>query len=134
MGESQLHQFLKQTAVRSLEAEGFTTYLEPDWSPISLLDWVSYRPDVFAVRRCCDTDEYAFVECETKPHTSRILDKSTNTIKIQARLMRRTLKRMILTIHSGTIGCLDLKMRRYWGIWLANKVNGEVEVIRMLES
>jgi hypothetical protein len=120
MAESQLHRFLKQTAIERLEAGGFRTYLEPDWSPLDLVSWQEYRPDIFGIREEGGLDEYAFVECETKPETNRILRKKVRLILIQSRLLRQTQRRMILTVPRHTLGTFDLRIRKFWEIWLVD--------------
>lgn len=113
MSESRLHTSLKEVVEEALRNDGFSTYVEPEWPPVNLVSWWGYRPDVFGVRRYTDSDEYAFVECETKPRFTRILEKKTTSIVVQSRLLANTHKRLILAIPSGTLRMLNMKVRRF---------------------
>ncbi len=132
MRESDRHRFLKEAAVRVLEQEGFTIYLEPGWSPIEFLKWSRYRPDILAARRRGENNDYRLVECETKPRLRRILAKNTGSISVQATLLGKTQISKVLVIPTGTLKALDMKIRRNWTIWLINTKSGEIK--RTIES
>ncbi len=124
MAESELHRFLKEASVKALREDGFTTYTEPEWSSVQFLTWRSYGPDILGIRNSNGTDEYAFVECETKPRPKRILAKNTVSIGVQTKLMKDTRSRLILTIPNGTLRGLDMGIRRDWELWAVDRLSG----------
>ncbi|MFQ6011905.1 MAG: hypothetical protein ACE5KG_07015 [Nitrososphaerales archaeon] len=127
MTESDLHRLLKAAAIRVLKRQDFNIYLEPEWSPLELLAWARYRPDILAARRMGEGNDYALVECEIKPRLQRILAKNTQSITVQATLRGRTKLSKILVIPSGTLKALDMKIRRNWTIWVVSPGTGEVK-------
>ena len=48
--ETQLHKSLKNTVANELKNRKYSIYFEPLESPINLLWWHSYRPDVLAIK------------------------------------------------------------------------------------
>ncbi|MBI4258368.1 MAG: hypothetical protein HY619_05385 [Thaumarchaeota archaeon] len=129
MAESYLHRILKAVSMRTLRENSYTIYPEPEYSPIQYLSWFSYRPDIFGVRSVEGADEYAFVECETKPRMKRILSKNYLSISVQSRLAKETRSRMILAIPTGTLRNLDTKIRERWEIWIINQRLGETDTM-----
>ncbi len=127
MTESDLHKLLKAAATRVLMQQGFTIYLEPEWSPLELLAWARYRPDILAARRTGEGNDYALVECETKPRLRRILAKNTQSITVQATLGGSTKVSKVLVIPAGTLKALDMKIRKDWTIWIVSPRSGEVK-------
>ena len=123
VAESELHRFLKRAAAETLEEQGFTIYFEPEWSPVDLLEWQNYRPDIFGIKSERRVDEYAFVECETNPNPKRILKKNVASIAIQTRLMRKTKSRKILAIPTTKADSLDSSVRTLWEVWAIEKPN-----------
>jgi hypothetical protein len=129
MAESQIHLFMKNAVSEALRNDDFMTYMEPDTPPFDSVTWGAYRPDVLGVKHCDSFDAYAFAECETKPRINRILAKKTASIIVQSRLLKRTQRRLILAIPSGTLKILDMQVRRWWEIWIVNKHSGIVSII-----
>ena len=117
VAESGLHRFLKRAVAQTLQEQGFSIYFEPEWSPIDLLEWERYRPDIFGIKSRHRVDEYAFVECETNPSSRRILKKNVASIAIQTRLLRKTKSRKILAVPRTKVESLDSSVRKLWEVW-----------------
>jgi len=126
MTESGLHLFMKQVAVDALNEEGFLTFLEPEYPPVDHVRWANYRPDIFGVKRTDETDEYVFVECETRPASSLLTRKKISSITVQRELLREANQRLILAIPAGRLRALDMKLRSRWELWLISSRSGEI--------
>ena len=129
MGESNLHIFLKKRAIDYLSQEGYFTYLEPAWSPVSYVQWQNYRPDILGVKIHPTCSEYAFVECETRPRLERISKKKTASITLQSKLTGPTHLRLILAVPTGTLRALNMRVRRRWEIWIIDQISGAINKI-----
>ena len=134
MVESNLHIFLKKRAIEYLTQYGYSTYLEPAWSPVPYVQWQNYRPDILGVKIHPTCSEYAFVECETRPRLKRISKKRTASITFQSKLTGPTHLRLILAIPTGTLRALNLRVRRHWEIWIIDYVSGAINKIDRLDS
>lgn len=129
MAESHLHRLLKAASMRTLREDGYSIYPEPEHSPLQYLSWNSYRPDIFGMKSLNGVDEYAFVECETRPRLKRILSKNYISITVQTQLARYTRNRMVLAIPTGTLRNLDTSIRKHWEIWIINQRFGRIETM-----
>lgn len=125
--ESALHRSMKERASRELEREGYSVFFEPPSSPSRFMSWGAYRPDVFGVRTGAETQDYALVECETRPSGRRLGSKDFRSVRLQAQLNREPALRMILVIPRGTLGRLEPSLRLTWETW----VFGEGGVLRL---
>jgi hypothetical protein len=126
--ESELHGLLKQAARCELEKEGYDLYLEPSESPVNVLSWTHYRPDVLGLT-CQETEfELAIIECETNPTVRRLIEKRLKIrrqICFQKRLDQKNLFRLLLVIPPGTLRKVNTcSVRKLWEIWIVdNKGN-----------
>lgn len=118
MGESVLHLRMKETASRELEEEGYSVFFEPPYAPSRFLTWASYRPDLFGIRARAGVQEYALVECETRPSTRRLAAKNFRSVEIQTRLNSDLSLRRILVVPRGTLASLDSSVRCSWETWI----------------
>jgi hypothetical protein len=118
MGESVLHLHMKESASRALADEGYSVFFEPPYAPSKFLTWVSYRPDLFGMRGSAGRQEYALVECETRPSCRRLASKNFGSVVVQARLNSDLSLRRILVVPRGTLACVDSSMRRSWETWI----------------
>lgn len=73
--EGQLHKLHKDTVAKELQKQNYTIYCEPLESPLKLLWWHSYRPDILAIRQSDSIQKVVLVECETNPNRKRVLTK-----------------------------------------------------------
>jgi hypothetical protein len=118
MGESILHRRMKESVSRELADEGYSVFQEPSHAPSRFMSWVSYRPDLFGIRASAERQEYAFVECETKPSGRRLAAKNFRSVDVQTRLNSEMSLRRILVVPRGTLACLDSSVRRTWEMWV----------------
>ena len=116
--ESILHLRMKESVSRELADEGYTLFFEPPYAPSRFLTWASYRPDIFGIRACAEKQEYALVECETRPSSRRLASKNFRSLDVQTRLNSDLSLRRILVIPRGTLANLDSSVRRYWEAWI----------------
>ena len=121
MGESTLHLRMKESVSRELLDEGYSVFFEPPYAPSSFLSWVSYRPDLFGIRRSPGRQEYALVECETRPSARRLASKNFLSLDVQTRLDSDLFLRRILVVPRGTLARLDPSVRRSWETWIYEK-------------
>ncbi len=129
MVESNLHLYLKKRAIDYLSQDGYSTYLEPAWSPVPYVQWQNYRPDILGVKIYPSFSEYAFVECETRPRLERISRKKTDSIVLQSKLTGPTHLRLILAVPTGTLRALNMRVRRHWEIWIIDYLSGAISKI-----
>ncbi len=129
MVESNLHLYLKKRAIHYLSQDGYSTYLEPAWSPVPYVQWQNYRPDILGVKIYPSFSEYAFVECETRPRLERISKKKTASITLQSKLTGPTNLRLILAVPTGTLHALSMRVRRHWEIWIIDYLSGAISKI-----
>ena len=109
---------MKQSVSRELAEEGYSVFFEPPYAPSRFLSWVSYRPDLFAIRASSGMQEYALVECETRPSGRRLASKNFRSVDVQTRLNSDLSLRRILVVPRGKLACLDTSVRRSWETWI----------------
>ena len=118
MGESILHHRMKESVSRELVGEGYSIFEEPPYAPSRFMSWVSYRPDLFGIRASAERQEYALVECETRPSGRRLAAKNFRSVDVQTRLNSELSLRRILVVPRGTLAGLDSSVRRSWETWI----------------
>ena len=118
MGESVLHLSMKESASKELTGEGYSVFFEPPYAPSRFLSWASYRPDLFAIRASAGKQEYALVECETRPSGRRLASKNFRSVDVQTRLNSVLSLRRILVVPRGTLSSLDPSVRLSWETWI----------------
>ncbi len=118
MGESTLHHRMKERVSQQLAEEGYEVFFEPLFSPSRFLSWVSYRPDLFGVKASDERQEYALVECETRPSGKRLASKNFRSLEVQTRLNQVLSVRRILVVPRGRLGSLESSVRRSWETWI----------------
>jgi len=123
MPESQLHRDMKAVVASELTKEGYQVVEEPLWPPNRLVAWEAYRPDLLGIAQTDSREEYALVECETRPTTKRLLAKNIWRVELQASIDRQPRLRRILVVPRGKLGALDPKLRRSCEIWVADKAD-----------
>jgi hypothetical protein len=118
MGESVLHLRMKESVSRELAEEGYSVFFEPPYAPSKFLTWVSYRPDLFGIRASPGRQEYALVECETRPSGRRLASKNFRSVDVQTRLNSDLSLRRILVVPRGKLAGVDPSVRRSWETWI----------------
>ena len=118
MGESLLHLRMKESVSRELAEEGYSVFFEPQFAPSRFLSWASYRPDLFGIRASTGRQEYALVECETRPSGRRLESKNFRSVDVQTRLNSDLTVRRILVVPRGTLAGVDSSVRRDWETWI----------------
>lgn len=118
MGESVLHRDMKGRVSRELEEEGYSVFFEPPYSPSRFLRWDAYRPDLLGIKTRAGLQEYALVECETRPSGRRLASKNLRSVEVQTRLNLELSVRLILVIPRGTLGRVDTMVRLSWETWI----------------
>ena len=118
MGESELHPRMKESVSKELAEEGYAVFFEPSYAPCRFLSWVAYRPDLFAMRAKTGMQEYALVECETRPSGRRLASKNFRSVDVQTRLNCDLSLRRILVVPRGTLARLDPSVRLSWETWI----------------
>ena len=109
---------MKESVSRELVDEGYSVFFEPPYAPSRFLTWVSYRPDLFGIRASPGRQEYALVECETRPSGRRLASKNFMSLDVQTRLNSDLSLRRILVVPRGTLACLDPSVRLTWETWI----------------
>jgi hypothetical protein len=109
---------MKESAWRELIEEGYSVFFEPPYAPSRFLSWASYRPDLFGMRGGAARQEYAFVECETRPSGRRLASKNFRSIEVQTRLNAEMSVRRILVVPRGTLASVDSSVRLSWETWI----------------
>ncbi len=112
---------MKESVSRELLDEGYSVFFEPPYAPSRFLSWVSYRPDLFGIRGSPGRQEYALVECETRPSARRLASKNFLSLDVQTRLDSDLSLRRILVVPRGTLSRLDPSVRRSWETWIYEK-------------
>jgi hypothetical protein len=118
MGESVLHLRMKESVSRELSEEGYSVFIEPSFAPSRFLTWASYRPDLFGIRASAGRQEYALVECETRPSSRRLASKNFRSVDVQTRLNSDLSLRRILVVPRGKLAGVDPSVRRSWETWI----------------
>ena len=109
---------MKESVSRELERGGIRRLFEPPYAPSRFLSWASYRPDLFGIRASAGRQEYAFVECETRPSGRRLASKNFRSVDVQTRLNSDLSLRLILVVPRGTLARVDSSVRRSWEMWI----------------
>lgn len=109
---------MKEMVSRELTKEGYAVFYEPPYSPSRFMTWASYRPDLFGIRSSAGRQEYALVECETRPSGRRLASKNFKSVDIQTRLDDDLCVRRILVVPRGKLSNLESSVRRYWETWI----------------
>src|SRR6267143_2846270 len=112
---------MKAVVASELSREGYGVIEEPLWPPTRLVSWEAYRPDLLGIAQTDSMEEYALVECETRPRTKRVLAKNIWRVELQSKIDQQARLRRILVVPRGKLGALDLKLRRFCEIWVADK-------------
>ena len=121
MSESSLHRSMKSVAASELIREGYEVVEEPLRPPSRFVFWEAYRPDLLGLVVGEGKEEYALVECETRPRTKRLLAKNIWRVQLQSRIDLQTSLRRILVVPRGKLGCFDLRLRRSCEVWVADQ-------------
>lgn len=123
--ESTLHVEMKAAVASQLHDEGCMVVEEISYSPLGVVWWSRYRPDIFGVRRSEGWLEYTFVECETNPFAPRILRKRIDSVGYQTRLLEKLQVRFLLVVPYGKLSRVSYApIRRLWEIWSYEKWSG----------
>ena len=121
MAESALHLRMKESVSRELAGEGYSVFFEPPYSPSRFLGWTSYRPDLLGIRAGSGRQEYAFVECETRPSARRLASKNFRSVDVQTRLNHDLSLRRILVVPRRKLSSVDPSVRRTWEMWIYDR-------------
>ena len=109
---------MKESVRGVLSKEGYLVYLEPQFAPSRFLSWEFYRPDMLGVRAADGRQEYAIVECETRPSQRRLAGKNYRSLQVQTRLNSELRLRRILVIPRGTLARVHPSVRLSWETWI----------------
>ncbi len=109
---------MKEEASHELAEEGYVVFFEPLYAPSRYMSWASYRPDVFGMRAGDGRQEYALVECETRPSERRLASKNFRSVDIQTRLNSDLSLRRILVVPRGKLAGVRPSVRRSWETWI----------------
>lgn len=109
---------MKESVWRELVGEGYSVFFEPPYAPSRFLSWASYRPDLFGIRGNATSQEYAFVECETKPSERKLASKNFRSVEVQTRLNAEMRLRRILVVPRGTLASINSSVRLSWETWI----------------
>ena len=121
MAESAVHRSMKAIVRVELERDRYEVMEEPLFPPGRRLKWSSYRPDLLGYRRDSESEELVLVECETSPSMRKIRGKNHRSVSLQSFLFRTSSVRRILVVPQGTLGSLDMKVRREWEVWVVGR-------------
>ena len=73
---------------------------------------------LFGIRASAGRQEYALVECETRPSGRRLASKNFRSVDVQTRLNSDLSLRRILVVPRGTLASVDPSVRRSWETWI----------------
>jgi hypothetical protein len=118
LAESFLHRRMKERVSQELAEEGYAVFFEPPYAPSRYLSWVTYRPDILGIRASDGRQEYALVECETRPSERRLASKNYKSVDVQTRLNSDLSLRRILVLPRGKLANLESSVRRSWETWI----------------
>lgn len=122
--ESQLHKLHKETVAKELQKENYTIYYEPLESPLKLLWWHSYIPDVLAIKNATAVKKIVLVECETHPNRNRVLTKKKQikkNLSLQKQLFKNVSVLPLLVIPPDNLEKMIFSsIRKFWEIWIIN--------------
>jgi len=123
--EGTLHKLHKLTVAQELQKESYGIHFEPWESPISLLWWQAYKPDILAIKQTTSSRKVVLVECETKPNRKRVLNKTRQIKKnltIQKQLFENTTLLPLLVIPPNNLQKMIFSpIRKFWEIWIINQ-------------
>jgi hypothetical protein len=123
--EGTLHKLHKQTVAEELQKKSYGIHFEPWESPLKLLWWQSYKPDILAIKQTSSSLRIVLVECETKPNRKRVLAKTMQIKKnlaIQKQLFENTLVLPLLVIPPNNLRkILFSTVRKFWEIWIISQ-------------
>jgi hypothetical protein len=109
---------MKHSVSRELAEEGYFIYEEPPFAPTPFMNWEAYRPDLFGVRAGPGRQDYALVECETRPSLRKLAAKNVRSVEVQTRLNSELSLRRILVLPRGKLARVDRSVRRAWEMWI----------------
>jgi hypothetical protein len=123
--EGKLHKLHKQTVAQELQDQSYSIHFEPWESPLDLLWWQSYKPDILAIKQYELNRRIILVECETKPNRMRVLVKTRqikNNLAVQKQLFENTMILPLLVIPPNNLQkVIFSSIRKFWEIWIINK-------------
>lgn len=128
--EGSLHKLHKQKVAEELQKQDYGIHFEPWESPLDLLWWQSYKPDILAFKQSNSCRKIVLVECETRPNRKRVLTKTSQIKKnlaIQKQLFENTMILPLLAIPPNNLQRIMFSsIRKFWEIWIINK-GGQIE-------
>jgi hypothetical protein len=123
--EGTLHKLHKQTVAQELQKQSYGIHFEPWESPLDLLWWQAYKPDILAIKQTNSSRRIVLVECETKPSRQRVLAKTRQIKKnlaIQKQLFENTMILPLLVIPPNNLQKMMFSpIRKFWEIWIINQ-------------
>jgi len=123
--EGNLHKLHKLAVAEELQKQSFEIHYEPWESPLNLLWWQSYKPDILAIKQNTSSKKIVLVECETKPSRKRVLTKTKQIEKnltVQKQLFENTMILPLLVIPPNNLQKIMFSpIRKFWEIWIINK-------------
>jgi hypothetical protein len=118
--EGTLHKLHKQTVAQELQKQSYGIHFEPWESPLDLLWWQAYKPDILAIKQANSSRRIVLVECETKPSRQRVLAKTRQIKKnlaIQKQLFENTMILPLLVIPPNNLQKMMFSpIRKFWEI------------------
>lgn len=123
--EGELHKLHKETVAKELQKENYIIYYEPLESPLKLLWWHSYIPDVLAIKKSGTSKKIVLVECETHPNRKRVLTKKKQikkNLSLQKLLLENVSFLPLLVIPPDNLEKMIFSsIRKFWEIWIINQ-------------
>jgi hypothetical protein len=123
--EGTLHKLHKQAVAEELQKKNYGIHFEPWESPLDLVWWRSYKPDILAVKQSNSSQRIILVECETKPNLKRVLSKTKQiqkNLEVQKQLFENTLILPLLVIPPNNLQkMLFSTIRKFWEIWIISQ-------------
>ena len=123
--EGNLHKLHKQTVAQELQKQSYGIHIEPWESPLNLLWWQSYKPDILAIKQTNSGRKIVLVECETKPNRKRVLDKTKQIKKnltLQKQLFENSMILPLLVIPPNNLQKMIFSpIRKFWEIWIISQ-------------
>ena len=110
---------------QELQKQAYGIHYEPWESPLDLLWWQSYKPDILAIKQTNSGLRIVLVECETKPNRKRVLAKTRQIKKnlaVQKQLLENTMILPLLVIPPNSLQKIIFSpIRKFWEIWIINQ-------------
>jgi hypothetical protein len=123
--EGTLHKLHKQIVAEELQNQCYEIHFEPWESPLDLLWWQAYKPDILAIKQTTSGRRIVLVECETKPSRNRVLAKTRQIKKnltVQKQLFENTMILPLLVIPPNNLQkMLNGAIRKFWEIWIISQ-------------